>query len=137
MTDLTKWNPEDEQFWEKEGKSIATRNLWISIPSLLVGFSVWLMWGIITVQMKNLGFTFGKSGEEAMGLLFMLPAIAESNVFALIAMYALPLLTIATAVVLVLSGVQVRPPEAMVAFGEALLSRIVGTARGRAPAGSR
>jgi len=34
------------------------------------------MWGIITVQMKNLGFTFGKSPEEAMGLLFMLPAIA-------------------------------------------------------------
>jgi len=76
MTDLTKWNPEDEAFWEKEGKAIATRNLWISIPSLLVGFSVWLMWGIITVQMKNLGFTFGKSPEEAMGLLFMLPAIA-------------------------------------------------------------
>ncbi len=76
MTDLTKWNPEDEEFWEQEGKSIATRNLWISIPSLLVGFSVWLMWGIITVQMKNLGFTFGKSPEEAMGLLFMLPAIA-------------------------------------------------------------
>jgi NNP family nitrate/nitrite transporter-like MFS transporter len=34
------------------------------------------MWGIITVQMKNLGFDFGKSPEEAMGMLFMLPAIA-------------------------------------------------------------
>lgn len=76
MTDLTKWNPEDEQFWEKEGKSIATRNLWISIPSLLVGFAVWLMWGIITVQMKNMGFTFGKSPEEAMGLLFILSSVA-------------------------------------------------------------
>ncbi|KAA3610144.1 MAG: antiporter [Calditrichaeota bacterium] len=73
---LTKWDPEDEQFWETEGKSIANRNLWVSIPSLLAGFAVWLMWGIITVQMKSLGFTFGKSPDEAMGLLFMLPAIA-------------------------------------------------------------
>ncbi len=76
MTNLEKWDVENEQFWESEGKAIATRNLWISIPSLLVGFSVWLMWGIITVQMKNLGFTFGKSPEEARGMLFMLPAIA-------------------------------------------------------------
>lgn len=74
--DLTTWNVEDEKFWEEKGKKIANRNLWISIPSLLVGFAVWLMWGIITVQMKNLGFTFGKTPEEAMGLLFMLPAIA-------------------------------------------------------------
>jgi NNP family nitrate/nitrite transporter-like MFS transporter len=76
MSNLEKWDVEDPAFWESTGKSVATRNLWISIPSLLVGFSVWLMWGIITVQMKNLGFTFGKSPEEAMGLLFMLPAIA-------------------------------------------------------------
>ena len=74
--DLKQWDVEDQGFWDSTGKAIATRNLWISIPSLLVGFAVWLMWGIITVQMKNLGFTFGKSPEEAMGLLFMLPAIA-------------------------------------------------------------
>ncbi len=76
QTNLSEWNVEDEEFWESKGKKIANRNLWISIPSLLVGFAVWLMWGIITVQMKNLGFTFGKTPEEAMGLLFMLPAIA-------------------------------------------------------------
>jgi len=76
MSNLEKWDVEDQGFWESKGKSIATRNLWISIPSLLCGFAVWLMWGIITVQMKNLGFDFGKSPEEAMGMLFMLPAIA-------------------------------------------------------------
>ena len=69
-TDLEKWNVEDEQFWTEKGKKIANRNLWISIPSLLVGFAVWLMWGIITVQMKNLGFPFD-TGE-----LFTLTAIA-------------------------------------------------------------
>ena len=67
---LTNWKVEDEAFWEKEGKKIANRNLWISIPSLLCGFAVWLYWGIITVQMLNLGFPFTQ--EQ----LFSLTAIA-------------------------------------------------------------
>jgi len=50
----------DPKFWESTGKSIAYRNLWISVPALLCGFAVWLMWGIITVQMSNLGFPFSK-----------------------------------------------------------------------------
>ncbi|HHG89876.1 MAG TPA: MFS transporter [Devosia sp.] len=68
--DLRNWTPDDEKFWEEKGKAIATRNLWISIPSLLCGFAVWLYWGIITVQMLNLGFDFAKSE------LFTLAAIA-------------------------------------------------------------
>ena len=69
-TNIEKWDVEDQQFWESTGKSIAYRNLWISIPSLLLGFAIWLMWGIITVQMSNLGFPFSK--DE----LFTLTAIA-------------------------------------------------------------
>ncbi|RVT85530.1 antiporter [Rhodobacteraceae bacterium CCMM004] len=68
--DLRKWTPDDEAFWASTGKSIATRNLWISIPSLLCGFAVWLYWGIITVQMINLDFAFEQSQ------LFTLGAIA-------------------------------------------------------------
>ncbi len=68
--DLKNWNIEDENYWTSTAKSIATRNLWISIPSLLCGFAVWLYWGIITVQMINLGFPFAKSE------LFTLAAIA-------------------------------------------------------------
>jgi NNP family nitrate/nitrite transporter-like MFS transporter len=56
--DIAEWRPEDNAFWENTGKSIANRNLWISIPSLLCGFAIWLMWGIITVQMSNAGFPF-------------------------------------------------------------------------------
>ena len=56
--DITDWRPEDVQFWEATGKKIAYRNLWISVPSLLCGFAIWGMWGIITVQMLNLGFPF-------------------------------------------------------------------------------
>jgi len=59
-TNIKDWNPEDPKFWESTGKSIAYRNLWISVPSLLNGFAIWLMWGIITVQMLNLGFPFTK-----------------------------------------------------------------------------
>ena len=56
--DIADWRPENTQFWESKGKRIASRNLWISIPNLLVAFAVWGMWGIITVQMINLGFPF-------------------------------------------------------------------------------
>jgi MFS transporter, NNP family, nitrate/nitrite transporter len=61
--DVEDWRPEDDAFWESTGKKIAYRNLWISIPALLCGFAVWGMWGIITVQMLNLGFPFSGSPE--------------------------------------------------------------------------
>jgi len=68
--DIADWRPEDPTFWEATGKKIAYRNLWISIPALLCGFAVWGMWGIITVQMLNLGFPFKQAD------LFTLTAIA-------------------------------------------------------------
>ncbi|MES2229460.1 MAG: MFS transporter [Pseudomonadota bacterium] len=68
--DIADWRPEDEAFWESTGKKIAYRNLWISVPALLCGFAVWGMWGIITVQMLNLGFPFTQAE------LFTLTAIA-------------------------------------------------------------
>ncbi len=68
--DISDWRPEDTTFWEATGKKVAYRNLWISIPALLCGFAVWGMWGIITVQMLNLGFPFTQPQ------LFTLTAIA-------------------------------------------------------------
>ncbi len=68
--DIADWRPEDNSFWESTGKRIAYRNLWISVPALLCGFAVWGMWGIITVQMLNLGFPFTQAE------LFTLTAIA-------------------------------------------------------------
>ncbi|MBS1228379.1 MAG: nitrate/nitrite antiporter [Proteobacteria bacterium] len=59
--DVADWRPEDDDFWESTGKRIAYRNLWISIPCLLCGFAIWGMWGIITVQMMNLGFPFSQA----------------------------------------------------------------------------
>ena len=68
--DIAEWNVEDNAFWESKGKRIAYRNLAISVPALLCGFAVWGMWGIITVQMMNLGFPFTQAE------LFTLTAIA-------------------------------------------------------------
>ena len=70
MAEIHEWDVEDETFWETTGKKIARRNLWISIPSLLCGFAVWLYWSVITVQMLNLGFPFTNAE------LFTLSAIA-------------------------------------------------------------
>jgi NNP family nitrate/nitrite transporter-like MFS transporter len=69
-TDIADWRPEDESFWASTGSRVAYRNLWISVPALLCGFAVWGMWGIITVQMLNLGFPFTQAE------LFTLTAIA-------------------------------------------------------------
>ena len=55
---LTRWEPEDKAFWEKEGKAIASRNLWISIPALLLAFSVWMVWSMVVVNLPNVGFKF-------------------------------------------------------------------------------
>ena len=68
--DIADWRPEDDTFWNATGRKVAYRNLWISVPALLCGFAVWGMWGIITVQMLNLGFPFTQAE------LFTLTAIA-------------------------------------------------------------
>ena len=33
---IKKWDVEDNEFWESTGKKIANRNLWASIPALLL-----------------------------------------------------------------------------------------------------
>ncbi|HZX51463.1 MAG TPA: NarK family nitrate/nitrite MFS transporter [Pseudomonas sp.] len=52
------WRPEDPHFWGSVGKQIATRNLWISIPALLLAFAVWMVWSAVTVRLNSIGFTF-------------------------------------------------------------------------------
>lgn len=87
-TNITNWNVEDDSFWSQSGKKIATRNLWISIPALLLAFSVWIMWSIIAAKLKDFGFNFGMITDgmsqaditaklkEINSLYYTLPAIA-------------------------------------------------------------
>ena len=55
---IENWKPDDIEFWEKEGKAIATRNLWISIPSLLLAFSVWMVWSVVVSKLPSIGFNY-------------------------------------------------------------------------------
>ena len=55
---LAEWHPEDETFWKDRGHAIATRNLWISIPCLLLAFSVWMVWSVVVARLPAIGFEY-------------------------------------------------------------------------------
>jgi NNP family nitrate/nitrite transporter-like MFS transporter len=55
---IEKWNPEDETFWQTEGKFVARRNLVWSILAEHIGFSVWLMWSVAAPRLSKLGFPY-------------------------------------------------------------------------------
>lgn len=55
---LTEWKPEDADFWKSQGSKIAYKNLFISIPALVLAFSVWMLWSIVAVNLNKAGFNF-------------------------------------------------------------------------------
>jgi NNP family nitrate/nitrite transporter-like MFS transporter len=52
------WRPEDAVFWREKGRAIAQRNLWISIPSLLLSFAVWMVWSVVVAKLPAVGFDY-------------------------------------------------------------------------------
>ena len=55
---LADWRPEDRDFWVPKGRSIARRNLWLSIPALLLSFAIWQVWSVVVAKLPLVGFTF-------------------------------------------------------------------------------
>ncbi len=55
---LEEWKPEDPAFWNLKGRAIAQRNLWISIPALLLAFAVWMVWSVVVAKLPAVGFKF-------------------------------------------------------------------------------
>ncbi len=55
---LNKWNPEDNQFWESEGKKIAWRTLWATTVALILSFASWFMMSAIVTKLPGIGFKF-------------------------------------------------------------------------------
>ena len=55
---LVDWRPDDESFWEQTGRRVANRNLWLSMPALLLAFAVWVVWSVIVVELPHIGFQF-------------------------------------------------------------------------------
>ena len=73
---LHDWRPEDKNFWQQTGRKIAKRNLWISIPALLLAFAVWQVWSVAVVNLPNIGF---KYSENQLFWLAALPALSGAT----------------------------------------------------------
>src|SRR3989442_9194360 len=55
------WDPDDEAFWEATGEKIAKRNLIFSMFAEHIGFSVWVLWTIVVLNLGNIGITLSVS----------------------------------------------------------------------------
>ena len=76
MARINYWNPEDEKFWNTEGKKHARRNLWISVPSLMLAFIVWQIWSVVAVRLNDIGFHFT---EEQLFTLAAIPGLVGAT----------------------------------------------------------
>ena len=73
---LDDWRPEDSEFWAAKGRAVARRNLWISIPALLLAFSVWMVWSMVIARLPAIGFAFA---PEQLFWLAALPALSGAT----------------------------------------------------------
>lgn len=73
---LKRWEPENPGFWQQTGAAIANRNLWISIPALMLAFSVWMLWSVVVVNLDKAGFQLSKN---QMFWLTALPALSGAT----------------------------------------------------------
>ncbi|WP_110875967.1 NarK family nitrate/nitrite MFS transporter [Franconibacter helveticus] len=70
---LTDWRPEDSTFWERQGYRTARRNLWISVPCLLLAFCVWMLFSAVAVNLNKVGFQFT---TDQLFMLTALPSVS-------------------------------------------------------------
>lgn len=70
---LRDWRPEDPTFWQNGGQRIANRNLWISIPCLLLSFCVWMLFSAVAVNLNKVGFNFT---TDQLFMLTALPSVS-------------------------------------------------------------
>jgi MFS transporter, NNP family, nitrate/nitrite transporter len=106
------WRPEDVDFWETTGKAVARRNLFFSVFSEHIGFSIWSLWSVMVLFLPEPVFGIDPAGKfllttlpTALGAFVRLPytfAVAKfgGRNWTIISAAALLVPTIATAVVL-------------------------------------
>lgn len=70
---IREWNPEDAKLWQSGGQRIAQRNLWISVPCLLLSFCVWMIFSTVAVNLNKVGFSFT---TDQLFLLTALPSVS-------------------------------------------------------------
>ncbi len=55
---LTRWAPEDQQFWGETGSRVAWQTLTLTTTSLLLSFATWFMVSGIVVRLPEIGFEY-------------------------------------------------------------------------------
>ncbi|SMC28458.1 MFS transporter, NNP family, nitrate/nitrite transporter [Andreprevotia lacus DSM 23236] len=73
---LKRWEPENTEFWQSYGEWVAYRNLWISIPALMLAFGLWMLWSVVVVNLDKAGFQFSK---DQLFWLTALPALSGAT----------------------------------------------------------
>ncbi|HEY0127099.1 MAG TPA: MFS transporter [Blastococcus sp.] len=106
------WRPEDPQFWDATGKKVARRNLFFSIFSEHIGFSIWSLWSVLVLFLPEAVFGIDPAGKfllttlpTALGAFVRLPytfAVAKfgGRNWTIVSAALLLIPTIATAIVL-------------------------------------
>ena len=106
------WRPEDPRFWESTGRKVARRNLFFSVFSEHIGFSIWSLWSVLVLFLPESVFGIDPAGKfllttlpTALGAFVRLPytfAVAKfgGRNWTIISAALLLLPTIATAIVL-------------------------------------
>ncbi|WP_373753839.1 NarK family nitrate/nitrite MFS transporter [Neisseria weixii] len=70
------WRPEDSDFWQNGGKKTASRNLWISIPALMLAFAIWQVWSVAVINLPSIGFQYN---ENQLFWLAAMPALSGAT----------------------------------------------------------
>ena len=106
------WRPEDPAFWESTGRPVARRNLFFSVFSEHVGFSIWSLWSVLVLFLPEAVYGIDPAGKfllttlpTALGAFVRLPytfAVARfgGRNWTIVSAALLLVPTIATAVVL-------------------------------------
>jgi NNP family nitrate/nitrite transporter-like MFS transporter len=58
---IDRWEPDDEAFWNGDGGRIARKNLVLSMFAEHIGFSVWVLWTIVVLNLANHGIALSVS----------------------------------------------------------------------------
>ena len=58
MAKITKWEPENEQFWRETGSRLAWITCGVTTFSLIFSFATWFVMSAVVVRLPNIGFKF-------------------------------------------------------------------------------
>ena len=53
---LKEWQPENDRFWQSQGKALAWRTLTITTANLIMAFIIWFVVSALVVRLPGVGF---------------------------------------------------------------------------------